>query len=360
MKDSFQSIRIILFGNKLPNILTKEKILEKAGGEENLIRHLVPTFNPNLRKKNYKSIFSVKDDRPSMSIYKDEGIWKFKSFNTGNQGDMFRMWADYYGLNCQTQFKELLQLINQEMLLGLEKDSFQDLSSFKPVVAIDSTDVKEIQQSLPSQTLHIEYVPYGNSDIARLHLQYWAQYNISQAVLEKFHVKQVSFLSYTSNSGRFLSFRYREKNQIASAYDISGKIKVYVPKIDASFFSDLFFKGQRKSFSYKNQTKDDAFGLDQLSDGTLDYILLTAGEKDCMSAYAHSFVNVLSLQSEHQMPSDSLLEELKTKTSVILSCYDNDAAGINASKRLEASFGIVSIPLPKDVKDISDYFIRNC
>ncbi|WP_419241211.1 toprim domain-containing protein [Cardinium endosymbiont of Nabis limbatus] len=153
-----------------------------------------------------------------------------------------------------------------------------------------------------------------------------------------------------------MSFKYREKSQIASSYDISGRIKVYVPEIDSSFSSDLFFKGQRKSFSYKNQNKDDVFGLEQLDTDSLDYILLTAGEKDCMSAYAHGFKNVISLQSEHQMPSTSLLEVLKTKTSIILSCYDNDVAGINASKRLEASFGIVSISLPRDVKDISDYF----
>ena len=350
------NVRIIFFGNKFYNMLTKEQVLERAGGEENLIRHLVPTFNPSLRKKNHKSIFSVKDSRPSMSIYQEKGTWKFKSFNTGHQGDAFKMWADYYGLNCQTQFKELLQLINQEMLLGLEADSVQDLSSFKPIISKDRTDIEEDHRSLPSQTLHIEYVPYGNSDIARLHLEYWSQYNISQSVLERFHVKQVGFLSYTSNSGRFLSFKYREKSQIASSYDISGRIKVYVPEIDSSFASDLFFRGQKKSFSYKNQNKDDVFGLAQLDKEALDYILLTAGEKDCMSAYAHGFKNVISLQSENQMPSASLLEELKTKTSIILSCYDNDVSGINASKRLEASFGIVSISLPRDVKDIADYF----
>lgn len=337
-------------------MITKEQILEKVGGEEYLIRYLVPTFNSKVRKKNYKSIFSEKDDRPSMSIYKESGTWKFKSFNTGHQGDVFRMWADYYGLDCQTQFKELLQLINQEMLLGLENDSVQYLSSFKPIISKDSTDIGENRGSLPSQTLHIEYVPYGNSDIARLHLEYWAQYNISNFVLERFHVKQVGFLSYTSNSGRFLSFKYREKSQIASSYDISGRIKVYVPEISSSFSSDLFFKGQRKYFSYKNQTKDDVFGLSQLDKDTLDYVLLTAGEKDCMSAYAHGFRNVISLQSEHQMPSASLLEELRKRTSVILSCYDNDEAGRNASKKLQDSFAIVSIHLPGDVKDIAEYF----
>ncbi|UWW97579.1 MAG: toprim domain-containing protein (plasmid) [Candidatus Cardinium sp.] len=67
--------------------------------------------------------------------------------------------------------------------------------------------------------------------------------------------------------------------------------------------------------------------MSQLPEGDLNYILLTAGEKDCMSAYAHGFINVISLQSEHQMPSDDLVNHLRSKTSVLLSCYDNDQAG---------------------------------
>ena len=335
-------------------MITKEKILEKVGGEEYLIRYLVPTFRSNLRKKNYKSIFSEKDDRPSMSIYQEKGTWKFKSFNTGHQGDAFKMWADYYGLDCRTQFKELLELIDQEMCLGLCDNKGQNVIH-KPIYS-NTSIVKKPESSLPSQTLSIEYIPYSESFISKLYLEYWSQYGIDQSVLERFDVKQVAFLSYTSNSGRSLSFKYAEKHQIVAAYHISGRVKVYIPSIECSFSSDPYFKGQKKSFSYKNQTKDDVFGLVQLPEGNLDYVLFTAGEKDCMSAYAHGFVNVISLQSEHQMPSDDLVNHLRSKTSVLLSCYDNDQAGKNASKKLESSFGIISIRLPEEVKDIAEYF----
>ena len=334
-------------------MITKEKILEKVGGEEYLIRYLVPTFSSNVRKKNYKSIFSEKDDRPSMSIYQEKGTWKFKSFNTGHQGDAFKMWADYYGLDCRTQFKDLLELIDSEMCLGLSNGKTSKTISklIRPNLSIP----KKSESSLSSQTLSIEYIP-SESCISKLYLKYWSQYGIDRSVLEKFDVRQVGRLSYVSNSGRSLSFKYLEKNQIVSAYHISGRVKIYIPEIAAYFSSDPLFKGQKKSFSYKNQTKDDVFGLSQLPEGDLDYILLTAGEKDCMSAYAHGFLNVISLQSENQMPSDDLLKKLRSKTSVLLSCYDNDEAGRSASKKLQGSFGIVSIRLPKDVKDISEYF----
>ena len=225
----------------------------------------------------------------------------------------------------------------------------------KPI-AFNSHIVKEPETSLPSQTLSIEYIPCAESSISKLYLKYWLQYDIDQSILEKFDVKQVGYLSYVTNSGRSLSFKYLEKHQIVSAYHISGRVKVYIPEIAASFSSESSFKSQKKSFSYKNQTKDDVFGLSQLPEGDLNYILLTAGEKDCMSAYAHGFINVISLQSEHQMPSDDLVNHLRSKTSVLLSCYDNDQAGKNASKKLESSFGIISIRLPEEVKDIAEYF----
>ncbi|PHT96708.1 hypothetical protein BC332_34365 [Capsicum chinense] len=335
-------------------MMTKEKILEKAGGEACLIRHLVPTFNSNVRKKNYKSIFSEKDDKPSLSIYLDKGTWKFKSFNTGHQGDAFRMWADFYGLDCRTQFKELLEIIDREMCLGLGSEKKPKVTP-KPVIPILSRP-KDPESSLPSQTLSIEYVPYSESSISKLYLKYWSLYGIDQSVLDHFDVRQVGYLSYKSNSGRFFSFKYVEKNQIVAAYHIDGRVKVYIPEINSSFVNDPSFKGQKKTFSYKNQNKNDVFGLSQIPEGNLDYVLFTAGEKDCMSAYSHGFINVISLQSEHQMPSDDLLKSLRNRTSVLLSCYDNDVAGKNASKKLLESYGIVSIPLPEDVKDIAEYF----
>ena len=51
-------------------MITKKQLL-KMVSEEELIKNLVPAFKSNITKKNYKSIFSEKDERPSMSIYKD-------------------------------------------------------------------------------------------------------------------------------------------------------------------------------------------------------------------------------------------------------------------------------------------------
>ena len=332
-------------------MINKEKILEKVGGEEYLIRHLVPSFNTKIRNKNYKSIFSDKDDKPSMSIYQDKGTWKFKSFNTGHQGDAFRMWADYYGLDCKSQFPELLELINREMCLGLDSD-LKDIGIVTQIIP----EKKESKQSLPSQTLNIQYITNPDLEIAQWQKQYWAQFGISEDILNHFNVKQVGYLSYISHGGRHFSFHYQTKNKVVTAYDIGGKVKVYLPAIAASFIKNDNFYGQKKSFPYKNQTKEDVFGLQQLAAGQLDYILLTAGEKDCMVAYAKGFKNVISLQSENQRPTIQQIKILREKTAVLLSCYDNDKAGRISAKKLEVDFGIVALTLLEDVKDIAEYF----
>lgn len=320
-------------------MLTKERILAKVT-QEDLIKYLVPEFDPTIPKKNYTSKFSETDRRPSMSIYKDGAIWKFKSHNTGHQGDVFAMWGGVYGLDCRRQFPDILEVINREMCLGIE-------TKLDKAIHRSITRYKPIDQE---KSHSISYVPF-----TKLFLSYWEQFGITEEILNHFFVNQVEEVSFKSNSGRSLNFKYTSHNKLAACYHIDGRIKIYIPAVPVGFCGDSSFKEQKKSFGYKNQTKDDIFGLSQLEDEPLDYILFTAGEKDCMAAYARGFTSI-SMQSENQLPTEALLSSLRKQTTVLLSCYDNDAAGINASKRLEEKFGIVSIPLPEDVKDLAEYF----
>ncbi|MFM7856849.1 MAG: toprim domain-containing protein, partial [Flammeovirgaceae bacterium] len=84
-------------------------------------------------------------------------------------------------------------------------------------------------------------------------------------------------------------------------------------------------------------------------------LFFCAGEKDCLAANAQGF-NAISLQSENQLPQEDLLKSLRTKARVLLSCYDNDDAGKNASAKLQSNFGISPIQLPADCKDLAVFF----
>ena len=307
-------------------MINKSEILNIVS-EEDLIRHLVPEFTGKLRKRNYKSILSTKDDHPSLSFYKDEGSnsWKFKSHNTGHQGDILELWAAYHGLDCKTEFPKLLEKINEEMNLGLEKKK---------------------------EPFTIDYMTFSN-----VFLSYWEQFGIDRDTLVKYDVRQVAYFSFESD-GKPLTFYYRQQGKIVIAYHIDNRIKLYIPAIPERFLELDNLKAQSKFFGYKNQSKNDVFGLKQLSEGELEYIIFTAGEKDCLAASARGF-NAISLQSENQLPPDNLLEKLSKKTRKLLFCYDNDRAGTTATEKLEKEYGLTPIRLPQKFKDIAEYFLEN-
>ncbi|MFM7857471.1 MAG: toprim domain-containing protein, partial [Flammeovirgaceae bacterium] len=303
-------------------MITREQVL-KCTTETEIIRHYVPDFVPTA-KKNYHSPFVTKDTKPSLSFYKSKsGAWKFKSHNTGHQGDVWQFVADFEKLDCKKEFSKVLEAINTKMNLGLNGHS------------------NEFQ---------IEYQSYST-----LFLAYFKQFGISQETLMKFKVRQVKSLAFTNSVNKRFSFDYVKLNQVVACYNISDRLKIYIPEIPTAFNNDLNFRGQKKSFGYKSQNSADVFGLAQLPNPPMDYIIFCAGEKDCLAANAQGF-NAISLQSENQLPQEDLLKSLRTKAKVLLSCYDNDDAGKNASAKLQSNFGISPIQLPSDCKDLAVYF----
>lgn len=306
-------------------MITKE-ILLKSTTEEDIIRFYIPDFIPT-EKKNYRSPFGGKDSNPSLSFYKAKGSWKFKSHNTGEQGDIFQLVADLEQLNCKTEFSRVLETIDKKLNLGLSLNS-QD-------------------------TFKIEYQSFSP-----LFLAYFKQFGIDQATLLKFKVRQVKSLAFTNSSGKKYSFDYIKLNQVVACYNLSERLKIYIPEIAHAFNNDLNFRGQKKAFGYKSQTSSDIFGLAQLPNPPLDYIIFCAGEKDCLAANAHGF-NAISLQSENQLPQADLITRLRSQAKLLLSCYDNDEPGKNAAAKLQKTFGINPITLPAGCKDLAVYFTKH-
>lgn len=304
-------------------MITKEQVL-KVTTEEDIIRFYVPDFIPT-EKKNYKSPFGGKDSNPSLSFYKSKGSWKFKSHNTGEQGDIFQFVAELEKIDCKKEFSKVLEVIDKNLNLCLNgKDSFKiEYQSFSPIF-----------------------------------LAYWKQFNVDQATLLKFKVRQVKTLAFTNSSGKKYSFDYVKLNQVVTCYNLSERLKIYVPEIPHAFNNDLNFRGQKKAFGYKSQTSSDIFGLAQLPNPPMEYVIFSAGEKDCLSANAHGF-NAISLQSENQLPQEDLIKSLRAKCKVLLSCYDNDEPGKNAAAKLQKTFGINPITLPDDCKDLAIYFTKH-
>lgn len=175
--------------------MTKEQLLQKVS-EIDIFRHYVPGFSPN-RKRNYKSPFSEKDDNPSLSIYRDGSAWKFKSLNTGHQGDCFQFVADLKNIDCKKDFKKIVEIIAAEI-------------GTPPI----STPPGDGGGENKSKNVKISYEPA----YTKAFLDYFSQFKISAETLDLLHVSQVKYHEFYSANGKLCKFDYRKDKKIAVCY----------------------------------------------------------------------------------------------------------------------------------------------
>lgn len=306
-------------------MITIEKIFS-ATTEEKVIQHYFPEFDGKFTKK-YSSPFAEKDDNPSLHFYQKSGKIMFKSHNTGHQGDVLQFVADLKKINCKTNMDEILQLINNDLNLNLSEP-------------VTKKNVKVVANGYSSKGLF-----------------YWQQFGVKADTLYKYNVLEVKEHVFINAEGKTCKFNYEKLNQIVFCYQIDKRIKIYIPALPVSFNDDLLFQGQEKRFGFKDQNSSDIFGLAQLPDGNLPFIIFAAGEKDCLTLNANGFHSI-SMQSENQLPQTDLIAKLKEKTNHLFVCYDNDLPGINSANKIKDTFGIQSIILPSEIKDVAEYFSK--
>ncbi len=309
------------------NYLTKDQV-SSATSEVAIIQHIVTDFDPK-QKKNYKSPFTDKDDKPSLSFYKTGDHWYFKSHNSGHGGDVFQFWADYYNLDVKNEFPKVLSSI----CTALQLQHFEKKKLLPDYEAV--------------------YKPYSAT-----FLKFWRQFKVDKATLEKYNVKQLISIKFKNNAGKDCFFDYQQKKQLVVGYLNKSRIKTYIPALEADFDPENSYQAQVKTFGYKNQKATDIFGLAQLPETEVNFIIIAAGEKDCLSLNSNGF-HAISFQSENHMPNPELIADLRKKCSILYCCYDNDEAGQNFTKKLNISFGIIPISLPRDFKDCADFFKEN-
>lgn len=310
--------------------MTKIQLSEQVSSEE-IYQKFLPAFAG--KNKKYKSPFVENDKVPSLHIYEQNGKLLYKSHNSGHQGDALQFVADLNQLNCKTELPKVIEIIAQAF----------SLNGFAGAKKVAQKTVATAGDKNSSKNVSISYEKTYTAQF----LAYFNQFGITQAILEKYEVKQVKFHHFISSKGKVCKFDYRALKQIVVSYIVNGKIKIYIP----------FIQGlQKKSFGFKEQSSEDIFGRMQLK--KCKSIFLVAGEKDCLTAICNG-ISAVSFQSENVMPTAAQVEDLKKFSSNFYVCYDNDVAGKNASEKICAAYGFTNISLPDGFKDITDYFVSN-
>ncbi len=288
--------------------MDKNTILSAKSEQDIFLKFLNLTQFP---KGNISSPFS-EDKNESFALYKNGS---FKCNSTGRQGDCFQLVADLNNLDCKSQFHEVLAIIAKEF---------------------------NIEES--TETNHFNFV---TKEFSKEHLDYFSQsnWNVSQEILKKYNVFALDKFEFYNSKKSEISKIKLFPNIVGFAYKLNDFIaELYIPEQEKT-----------KKFFLNKYRSSDIFGLSQINENA-EYVIICAGKKDCLILNANGF-NAVSFRSENHNITKEQLQSLGNKNIFI--CYDNDLAGINASKQIAEKFNLKQICLPSEINDVADFFKTN-
>ncbi len=295
-------------------------------------------------RKPFKSPF-YDDSKPSCNIYLDKNSnrYKFKDFGENERpvdciGFIGRLRS--FDLNSKISFLSLLQLINNDLALGLERKTDSEIPQQQKLSANIEAKLKfDDNQKIGN----INYQNFRNQEI-----DYWCKYGINIEILRKYNVKSVASFNGISSSKKNYTINSNSSQPIF-AYCFNDYTKLYRP------FSKLRFL-----FIGKKET-DYIFGLEQLPLKD-DLLFITGGEKDVLSLSANGF-NAICFNSETANIKTEILYEFSKRFNHIAMLYDCDKTGIKSMDSIvnqNKQLGLLKLLLPlsgeKNEKDISDFF----
>jgi len=301
--------------------MNKDNILKYVSEEEIMLDFLGLSDWP---KNNLSSPFS-KDKKPSFKLYRNK---TFKCHSTGKQGDCWQLVADLNKINCKEDFKSVTNLI-------CEKFSLNGYSKKEP---------KSINIEVNENENHFHF---KTKDFEKIHLDYFNQgnWNVLQSHLEQYNVKALDKYKFWNSKKNEITKIKVFRNVIAFAYELGNSAELYQPKQEKA----------NKFFLNKLDAKS-IYGCAQLQKNQ-DFIIISAGKKDCLILNANGFPSV-SFRSENHHVSKAQINILKKKTDKIFICYDNDTAGQKKVLEFVNEYNLTAIQLPSNYNDVADFFLE--
>lgn len=324
----------------------KDEILRRTDNGRQVFEHYSGGKKP---KKNFLNP-EYYDTKPSCSYFfsEDKHIYLYKDQGGDIRGDCFRFAAGCLGLDCRTQFREVLAQINKDLNLCIDMDSLdmpfasksKQMVVRQPTTSAPSAPIEEKEEA-PKKYKFVEKV------FSLTELDYWKRYGITPDILMKYDV--VSLDTYES-VGEKGSYCYTSTpGSPIFGYRGDTFIKIYRPKEKLRFQF-----GGKKPRPY-------CFGLNQLPFRG-DMVFITGGEKDVLSLASHGF-SAVCFNSETAEISTDILDMLSMRFKHIFVLYDMDETGKKTMAKAEqelSKYEVASIRLPlegsKQSKDVSDYF----
>lgn len=287
------------------------------------------------------------DNKPSFSIMENKYTGRLigKDFSTDFSGDIF----NYLQMVYKLDFYYTLIKVNLDFDLKLAYNKLKYPVEGLKITKVSSEDkikIENYNSAVKSSQVKLQILkrPGNDADIA-----YWAQYGISRATLNTYHVSPVQEL-------------YKDGEQIYN--DISGTkpdpcYAYYFPKSKHLKCYWPLRKDRRFMGNISNLT--DIQGYDQCDiKGPTKLLILTKSMKDCMTL--HEFgIDAIAIHGETQKFSPDFIRHIKKYYPRIISLYDRDYSGFIGAKYLWREYKIAPYFINKShhSKDISDLY-KNC
>lgn len=260
-----------------------------------------------------KSLFNSKERTPSMCIYFDNTVYKFKDFSTGKGGSAIDLIKEFHHLTFHKASQLIIETYNDFVL---HNNGGYDLGEFK-----QQSKYKVTSHKLRNWTTQDQY--------------FWTQFNIGSKLLEEYIVKPLENYCMTKD----------DKNLCIKGLYLYGYFKndgtlykIYQPKtLDKKFIKVAdYIQGMAQCYNE-------------------NYLIITSSLKDIMSIKSLKLnIDVIAPDSENTILKTDIMEDLNEKYKKIIILFDNDDAGIEAMKKYKEKYPYVEIALLPMSKDISD------
>jgi hypothetical protein len=262
-----------------------------------------------------RSLFNPEDKTPSMYIYVDKGVYRFKDFSTGNSGSAVDLMKQLWKTDINT-VSERIRADYGEFLASGKKP--------KPI----------------EKTRHVTWKVGGygfrkwNTDDAA----FWTAFNIGSEMLQRHRVYPLEYYYMTKTKGEDLlveQFKNIGKHMYGFFNAANELYKIYQP-----------FSKSAKYIKIRNHIQ----GIDQLEGH--DNLCLISSLKDMMAMKSITKIksDYLAPDSENTFFSGEQIQEWMGKYKSIVTFMDADDAGIKSMKHYEKEYKIpfVYVPIEND------------
>lgn len=296
------------------------------------ISNIVDIANEHLKlKKSGRSYFALcpfhNEKTPSFSI--NEDLQFYYCFGCGETGDIIKLIEKLENLD----FTEALESLAKRYSINISKKSGHSVSAKSNIFQLNLEAVSFFQQKLKESKIALKYLKSRNisdESIKSFKIGYDPEGNsLSKYLISKGYSNEVLIKYGLSKENRGIQDKFRNRI-IFPIQNIKGEILGFTSRAILSDTIPKYLNSPETEIFHKNEI---LYGINLAKEAiiTSDYVIITEGNIDVITAYQNGIKNIVGIQGT--AISLSHLNTLKRYTKNIYVAFDSDNAGYKAFQK---------------------------